>query len=314
MGYTKRTTAALAGGRVAHIRRALMVILLLNVAVAFAKLGWGWFSGSVSMQADGFHSLFDGTSNIVGLVGLALAARPADRDHPYGHGKYETYASAVIGAMLALAAYKVGSTAISRLLEGSPPPRVDAISFAIMIGTLAVNLAATTYERRLGKRLGSEILIADASHTASDAIVSVGVIAGLVAIRLGYPIADPLIALAVAGVITYTAFRVFGQAGVTLSDAARIDPGEISTVCRSVPGVLGCHHIRTRGSRAEVYVDLHVQVDPASSVVEGHRVAEEVERALCDRFSQVVDVVAHLEPLDAYQSSKTAREIDAGLV
>jgi cation diffusion facilitator family transporter len=300
--------------RRARIRRVLVTVLVLNVAVALAKLGWGYVAGSVSMVADGFHSLFDGASNVIGLIGLGLAARPADRDHPYGHGKYETYASAVIGAMLALAAYSVGSAAIGRLLEGSPPPRVDAIAFAVMLGTLAVNLGVTFYERSAGRRMGSDILLADASHTASDVFVSVGVIAGLVAVRAGYPAADPLIALGVAGVIAYTALDVFRQATVTLSDAARIDPKLIAGVCLEVPGVLGCHNVRTRGSIAEVYVDLHIQVEPSATVTEGHAVAEAVEREVCHAFESVVDVVAHLEPYDAYQAGKTAEEIDAGLV
>ncbi|MBW6467851.1 MAG: cation diffusion facilitator family transporter [Coriobacteriia bacterium] len=313
MGYSAGPGEGAAPDRKSRIRRILVFILALNLAVALAKLGWGYVAGSVSMVADGFHSLFDGASNIIGLVGLALAARPADRDHPYGHGKYETYASAAIGAMLAFAAYSVGSAAIGRLLEGSPPPRVDAIAFAVMIGTLAVNIGVTLYERAVGKRLGSEILIADASHTGSDALVSIGVIAGLIAVRAGYPIADPLIALVVAGVIAYTALRVFRQATVTLSDTARIDPRLIANVCMEVPGVLGCHRIRTRGSAAEVYVDLHIQVDPAATVTTGHAVAEAVERVVCHSFEPVVDVVAHLEPYDAYQVGKTAKEIDAGL-
>lgn len=313
MGYTAGPGEDGAPDRKSRIRRILFVILALNLAVALAKLGWGYVAGSVSMVADGFHSLFDGASNVIGLVGLALAARPADRDHPYGHGKYETYASAAIGAMLAFAAYSVGSAAIGRLLEGSPPPRVDAIAFGVMFGTLAINVCVTLYERAAGKRLGSEILIADASHTGSDALVSIGVIAGLVAVRAGYPIADPLIALAVSGVIAYTALNVFRQATVTLSDTARIDPKLISRACMEVPGVLGCHHIRTRGSAAEVYVDLHIQVDPAATVTTGHAVAEAVEREVCRSFESVVDVVAHLEPYDAYQVDKTVKEIDAGL-
>ena len=144
--------------------------------------------------------------------------------------------------------------------------------------------------------------------------MSIGVILGLVAVRAGYPIADPLIALAVAGVIAFTAWNVFRQATVTLSDAARIDPALIAAEVREVPGVLGCHHIRTRGTSSEVYVDLHVQVDPALTVTAGHAVAEAVEREICHAFESVVDVVAHLEPFDAYQADKTAKEHDEGLV
>lgn len=313
MGYREASGTGAGGDRIRRIRGVLVVVLVLNVAVAAAKLGWGYAIGSVSMVADGFHSLFDGASNVIGLVGIALAARPADRDHPYGHGKYETYASAAIGAMLAIAAYNVGSTAVGRLIAGGPAPRIDAVAFAVMFVTLAVNIGVTLYERSVGKRLGSDILVADASHTASDALVSIGVIGGLIAVRAGYPAADPLIALGVAAVIAYTAWDVFRQATVTLSDSARIEPSRISVVVREVPGVLGCHHIRTRGSTAEVYVDLHVQVEPSATVEAGHAVAEAVERAICHSFTEVVDVVAHLEPYDAYQAGKTAREIDAGL-
>lgn len=308
MGYRKPIDESAGSSRVRRIRRVLWTILALNVAVAGAKLVWGLITGSAAMQADGFHSLFDGTSNIVGLVGMGLAARPADREHPYGHSKYETYASAVIGAMLLLAAYRIGSTAIEGLRAGAPAPRVDAISFAVMLGTLAVNLFVTIWERRVGKKLGSEILVADASHTASDAIVSVGVIVSLILVAAGYPAADPIVALLVSGAIIYTAWGVFRQAGVTLSDAARIEPSAIGDVVLGTPGVLGCHHVRTRGTAGEVYVDLHVQVDETRTVADGHRIAEDVERAIAGHFPQVVDVIAHLEPYDEYQVNKTAEE------
>lgn len=314
VGYnTQGVGASTTSDRIRSIRRVLWGILVLNIAVAMAKMIWGYVSGSVAMQADGFHSLFDGASNVVGLVGMYLAGRPADRDHPYGHSKYETYASAAIGAMLGFAAYRVGSGAVNELLHPGEPANVTAMSFIIMLGTLAVNIGVTTYERRVGRKLGSEILVADASHTGSDVLVSLGVIAGLAAVRLGFPIADPLIALGVSFAIAYTAWGVFKQANSTLSDTSRIPPADVCAAAREVPGVLGCHNVRTRGSEAEVYVDLHIQVDPAMTVEQGHAVAEAVERALCGRFSQVVDVIAHLEPLDEYQAGKTAEEVDAGL-
>jgi cation diffusion facilitator family transporter len=307
MGFT-RSACAEDVTRIRSVRTVLWVILGLNVAVAAAKYLYGVASGSIAMQADGFHSLFDGTSNVVGLIGLAVAIRPPDRDHPYGHAKYETYAAAVIGAMLLLASWKVGSAAWLRLTHGGEPPRVDAGSFAVMLVTLGVNVGVAAWERRVGVRLRSELLIADASHTASDILVSVGVLIGLVAVRLGFPVADPLLALLVAGAILWTAGQVLRQADLSLSDTARLEIPDVCAAAFAVPGVLGCHSVRTRGTAAEVLVDLHVQVDPASSVAEGHRIAEEVERAVCDRFPQVADVLAHLEPYDDYQAQKTAAE------
>ncbi len=294
--------------RVRSIKRVLWAVLVLNLLVAAAKLAYGLWSGSVAMQADGFHSLFDGTSNVVGLVGMAAAGRPADSGHPYGHGKYEAYASAIIGAMLLAAAWNVGSAALGRLLDGGVPPRVDRGSFLVMFATLAVNVAVSVYERRRGRILRSDLLTADASHTASDVLVSLGVIGGLLAVRAGFAWADPAIALGVAGCIVLAAWRVFQRVNETLSDQPRMPREEVCRVAEAVPGVYGCHSIRTRGAAAEVCVDLHVQVDPEITVAAGHCIAEAVERALGDAFPEVADVVVHLEPMDRYQERKTADE------
>ena len=238
MGYT-RSASTDDTARIRSVRLVLWVILGLNLAVAAAKYFYGLASGSISMQADGFHSLFDGTSNVIGLIGLAVAIRPPDRDHPYGHAKYETYAAAVIGAMLLLAAWKVGSVALARLTGGGEPPRIDAGSFVVMIATLVVNIGVATWERRMGKKLRSELLIADASHTGSDILVSVGVLVGLVAVRLGWPLADPLLALLVAAAIVWTAVQVLRQAD--LSPLGHRPPGD--------PGRLRGGARRPRGAR-----------------------------------------------------------------
>lgn len=291
-------TATRDGGqsRIREIKRVLWVILGLNIGVASAKLAWGLISGSVAMTADGFHSMFDGAGNIIGLVGMGFASRPADDDHPYGHGKYETYAALVIGAMLLLVAYSVGSTAIERLMGGGQPARVTTTSFVIMIATLTVNIFVAIYERREGLRLHSSILTADASHTASDVSVSIGVIISLVAVKLGFRSADAIISLVIAGVILYTAWGVFKTANVTLSDTARIPTVDIEACVLGVQGILDTHHIRTRGTDSEVYVDLHIMVDPAISVAHGHELAHEVEGCIQDEFPQVIDVVIHVEP------------------
>lgn len=314
MGYRRDTGGTSGDRRVGAIKRMLWIILLLNFSVAFAKLFWGIAAGSAAMQADGFHSLFDGTSNIIGLVGIGFAGRPADADHPYGHSKFETYASAIIGAMLLFAAYRIGSEAIAGLFHDAPPANIGTMAFVVMIGTLAVNLSVTMWERAVGRKLGSAILVADASHTGSDVLVSVGVIISLVLVRLGFPKADPIVALLVTVAIVYTAWGVFKHASATLSDSARIPVANIGAVAMAVPGVLGCHSIRTRGSEAEVLVDLHVQVDPNVSVARGHDIAEHVERALAEHYSEVVDVIAHLEPLDDYQQAKTEKESRVGTV
>ena len=269
--------------------------------MALAKLIWGYLSHSGAMIADGYHSLFDGTSNVIGLIGMGIASRPADRNHPYGHSKYETYASVVIGLMLLFAAYSIGSSAVERLLGGGEPPQVSSVSFIVMIITLAINLFVTIYESREGKRLKSEILLADAAHTRSDVLVSVGVLVSLVLVRMGFPLADSVVSIFIAGMIVHTAWEVFKQANETLADTARIDPVELIDLALETRGVLDAHDARTRGSDSEVYLDMHVLVDPDITVTEGHHIAHEVEEALTAAYPQIVDITIHVEPFEPSQ-------------
>lgn len=287
--------------RMRGIRRVLWIILFLNLAVAAAKYFYGLATGSASMQADGIHSVFDSAGNVVGLVGIALASRPADEGHPYGHAKFETYASLVIGVLLLFAAFEVGSSAVTKLSSGNYTAEVGPLSFVVMIATLVVNLGVTTYERRCAKRLKSEVLAADANHTLSDALVSIGVIVGLAAVALGFPMADPIMALVVTIAILFTVYDVFKHALATLSDRARIPEEEVrEAVCR-VEGVRGAHQVRTRGTEGEVYVDLHVLVASNMTVGEAHHLADEVEHAVEKSFPNVIETLVHIEPDDEHQ-------------
>ena len=286
-----------AGTSHAHrVERVLWIVFVLNLAVAAAKFFYGLASGSASMQADGIHSVFDSVGNIVGLVSIALAARPADEGHPYGHSKFETYGSLAIGALLLLAAFEVGSGAVGKLMSGSYTAVVTPASFAVMVGTLVINLFVTTYERRAGRRLKSEIIMADAAHTLSDVFVSLGVIAGLVLVALGFPQADPLMALVVTAAILVSAWGVYRTAFRTLSDTAQLPEAAVRAVAASVPGIRGVHRVRTRGTEAEVYCDLHIWVDPAMTVRDAHALGDEVEAAVKEQFPAVREVLVHIEP------------------
>lgn len=286
--------------RISQVRRVLALVLALNLVVALAKFAYGVVTSSNSMQADGIHSVFDSLGNVVGLVGITLALRPADETHPYGHHKFETYASLVIGVLLIAAAAEVGISAVSSLASGVHNAQVTVVSYVVMVGTLCVNVSVTTYERKEGKRLNSDILLADASHTLSDAMVSIGVIIGLVLIQLGFAIADSIMALVVMVAILVTAIDVFRAAFETLSDKARIPEEELKMVVLAVPGVCDVHHIRTRGTSGDVYADMHVLVDPQMSVAVSHEVADRVESEVIHKFPQVKDILVHVEPNDAY--------------
>ena len=295
---TRTQTEQAAGGaqRVRAIRRVLWGILILNIAVSAAKFFYGLITSSASMQADGIHSLFDATGNIIGIVGMTLAARPADAGHPYGHGKFETFASILVGVLLLLAAFKVGFDAASSLIAGHSAVEVTPLSFVVMFGTLAVNIFVTAYERRAAKRTNSEILAADAAHTLSDVLTSLGVIVGLLFVRFGFPLADSIAALVVSLLILYTAVGVFRQAINTLSDKARLPSADIKSIVCAHPGVAECHRIRTRGVPSEVYLDFHVLVSHLMTVGQAHELAERIEEDLHQAFPALVDVTIHIEP------------------
>lgn len=278
------------------IRRVLWAVLLLNASVAVAKIVYGALTNSSAMQADGVHSLVDGTANVIALVGIASAARPADRSHPYGHGKFEAFAAAGIAVMLGVAGYSIGREAIEHLLGRGEPTRVDAGSFVIMGVTLCVNALVMIWESRAGKRLGSEVLRADALHTLSDIVVSTGVIVSLIAVRAGWQQADGVVALVVALVILYTSFMVLRNVGRTLGDAARVDAERLVLVAAEVHGVEGCHHVRTRGAEGRVYADLHIVVAQGTAIERCHRIAHAVEARLREAYPEIADVVVHVEP------------------
>jgi cation diffusion facilitator family transporter len=273
----------------------LVRVLFANLAVAVAKLAFGYATQSVAIISDGYHSLTDSFSNIVGLVGLRAARKPPDLDHPYGHRKYETLTAAGIFVTLILVVDEVLRTAISHLRHGDTAS-VTGASFIIMLGTLAVNLGVVTYERRKGRELSSELLLADATHTRSDVFTSLGVIASLIGVSLGFPILDPIGGLVVAVFIALTGIEIARATGRILSDRIVMEERDIRNVVMTVPHVMGCHHIRTRGAADHVFLDLHVWLAPDTRLDDAHEVSHVVKDTLMTRFPQIADAIIHIEP------------------
>jgi len=278
------------------IARVLANVLILNLVVASAKIAFGAWSGAVSILSDGFHSLTDGFSNVVALVGIQIARRPADISHPYGHRKFETLAAAGIFVFLLLVLVQVVETAYGRL-GSEQVPHVTAGSFVVMVGTLLVNLLVVRYEARAGRVFKSEVLLADAHHTRSDVYTSTAVIAALIGVRLGYPLLDPLAALVVAGFIGRAGFQIAREASDVLADRVVLDPDLVRNVVLSaVPEVVGCHEIRTRGSTDHAFLDLHVWFPADMQLHEAHRLSHIVKDRLHAEFPQLADVIIHIEP------------------
>jgi cation diffusion facilitator family transporter len=277
----------------AGVRRVLWVTLALNLAVSAGKVIVGHLSGSLAMVADGYHSLVDGSNNVIGLIVAAFAFRPPDPGHPYGHRKFETAATAVIGLALLTLGWEVLSGAISRT---SKPvlPEIGLLNWAVMAVTIGVNLFVSWYEAREGRRLKSAFLVADATHTRADLYVSLGVVASFLAALAGQRWADPVVAVAIAAIIAWQAGRILLSAFNVLTDSAVIPAEMLEPLAAAVPGVLRVHDVRSRGRRDAVYVDLTVHLDGAMSLHQAHGVADtiEAERA----HPEIVDVVVHLEP------------------
>lgn len=279
-----------------RVARVLWLTLGLNACVALSKIYYGHFAGALSIRADGFHSLTDSVNNLVGLIGVRLAARPADTGHPYGHTKLEVLAAGGVGLSLLAMAYDVLTSAASRLSGRVTAPELDARAFFVLLGTLAVNVGVARYERRQAEVLGSTFLASDAAHTRSDVVVTLGVIATVALVRAGYPIMDPVMAVSIAAFIAWTGVQILRQNLRYLADAAALPPQAVRAVVLKVAGVAGVHKIRTRGAPGDVHVDLHLQVARHLDVVAAHRVTHWVIDAIKAQFPGVTDVVVHTEP------------------
>ena len=280
-----------------NVRTVLFYILILNIAVALAKLIYGTMTKTASMVADGFHSFSDGTSNVVGLIGIWIASKPPDESHPYGHQKVETLSTIFIALLLFFVSYEIMVGAYGRF-KNPIEPVINIGSFIVMIATLAVNLFVVKYETKQGEQLKSSILISDAKHTQSDVYVSLSVIVSLIAIKLGFPIVDSLVSVFIGILILKAGLEILVNATNVLIDGKILDSNEI---CRKVlehPEVNNCHKIRTRGKENQIMVDLHIGIDKNQTVEQGHEIVHDVEKMLMEEFEGVSEVIIHLEPVD----------------
>lgn len=284
--------------RYGEIKKVLWIVMFLNYAVCAAKLIVGTMARSASMVADGFHSLSDGSSNIVGLVGMGVASKPVDKDHPYGHGKYETLTALGIAAMLFIVAFSVFRTTWTRYLH-PVIPTVEPLQFVVMLGTMVINFLVTRYERRQGLRLNSEVLVSDAAHTQMDLWVSTSVLVSLIAVRLGFPRFDIYASLVIGVLIVRAGLQIMTDGFKILTDSAILDPAAVEEAVLEVVGVANCHQIRSRGRTYQAFLDVHIQVADHLDLDQAHSLAHEVEAHLQEKFPSICEAAVHVEPLGA---------------
>ncbi len=295
--YNRRMTATRVSAESYQrsVRRVLIGILVLNLVVTAVKFLVGALTGSIAVLADAFNALVDSSSNVIGLLGMRVAADPPDPDHPYGYRKYETIATLGIGGLMLLAGWEVLQDVIERL-QGAQPPTVTPITLALILATLPLNTFIVWYEGKRGRELGSDVLQADATGTRINIFVSLAALAGLLGALVGLPWLDIVMAVGIVAYVVVAAYRIIRDTSEVLTDSAVVDPHVVEDIARSVPGVWFATKVRSRGRQDDVHLDLHVRVDPAMATEQAHAIATEVEHRVKDQIPGVVDAVVHIEP------------------
>ncbi|HEY9640459.1 MAG TPA: cation diffusion facilitator family transporter [Coleofasciculaceae cyanobacterium] len=291
----------------ATVRKVLWITLVLNLLVMGLKAFVGWSTGSLSLVADAAHSLTDSANNILGLVTSRLSSPTPDRDHPYGHQKFEAIGALGIAAFLGIACFTILEGAIERLLKGGEPVTISAPELWILLIVLGVNIFVAFYERREGQRVGSPILIADAQHTMSDIWVTISVLAGLIGIWVwNVQWLDVALAFPVALLVISSGWSVLRANLPWLVDEMAIAPEAIHETVMAVSGVLNCHDIASRGLVGrQVFIEMHLIV-AANDVETAHRITEAVEGKLEELFGPA-RINIHVEP-PSYQEPQITYE------
>lgn len=278
------------------VKFVLWIILFANLGVAITKIVVGYLINSASLSTDGVHSLSDGLSNVVGLIGITIASMPVDKEHPYGHKKCEIIASLFIGGMLLFLGLKTLFAGFSRFINPSEL-NITLISLISLILTVCINIFVTIYERKKGEEYKSFILISDSIHTKSDIFISVGVLLSLIGIKLGLPqIIDPIISIVISLFILKASYEIFKESIGILLDKAVVGEEKITEILNSFDEIKNIHKIRSRGSANDIYVDMHIMIDANTTTEEAHSLSHNIEKEIKNKINPNCQVIIHVEP------------------
>src|SRR5437764_3811097 len=281
----------------ALVRRVFVGLLVANLAVVAAKSFVGLRAGSLAILGSALDSSVDALNNVLALIVVRVAAREPDEDHPYGHGKFETLGALGIVGFLAITCFELVRSAVNRLIEGVGASQVTVtdVQLATLIATLGVNVLTAWYEHRRGVELGSELLVADATHTRADVILTAGVLVGVLVARQGWSWIDPAIAIVVALVIASVAYRILVRTVPVLVDQRAVPTHDIQATAQAVPGVKSAYGIRSRGPSDLRYAEVTIAVDRRADVAAAHSIADPAEERL-KSDPRLHEVTVHIEP------------------
>lgn len=281
-------------------RTVTWVSVAVNLVLTVTQIAVGTVAHAQSLVADGFHSLSDLVADFMVLVANYHSRHPADAGHPYGHHRIETVASFALGLLLVATGGAILWAGAGRIQHLDDLPPVAPVALWVAIATLAAKEGLFRYMLRVGERLRSPMLIANAWHARSDAASSLVVTAGIAGSLFGYPLLDPVAAVIVGFMIlrmgaafSWDALRELMDEGVSDLEVAAI-----RETVRTTPGVLDLHELRTRRMAQKILIDAHVQVDAHISVSEGHRIGDEVRRRVLTSHPDVLDMLVHIDPED----------------
>jgi cation diffusion facilitator family transporter len=298
---------AVPDNRLQRSLRATFIGMAANAFLSAVKLVAGVVGHSHALVADAVESFADVFSSVIVWRGVVVAAEPADEDHPYGHGKAEPIAAAIVSGMLLLAAGWIVIKAFDEIVEPHLPPKW--FTLAVLIVVVVVKEILFRFVRREGVAADNSALRADATHHRSDAITSFAAGIGISISLVGgedYAAADDWAAIAAACVIAWNGWRQLHPALNELMDTApnREIRDEIRALAEKVPGVARVEKCFVRKMGYQFYVDMHVQVDPQMTVLRSHEIAHEVKNAVRAKNLSVRDVLVHIEPLAIAASRK----------
>jgi len=271
--------------------------IVANICLAAVKVFFGVTANSMALVADGIHSLSDMTTDLAVLLGIHFGSKKPDRKHPYGHGRLETFSAGFIGmvlvvvgsAMIYYAALQVAARHVAR-------PRIVVLVIAVVSIIAKEWLYQLT--RRIAVRSHSSALYANAWHHRSDAFSSVAVVIGVIALRFGFDYGDQVAAMAVGMMIIFVGVRVLGDCLREFTETA-VDSGtvkHIENIINANSSVRDWHKLRTRMVGREVFLDLHILVDPDLSVAAAHEISDSLEKALHEEVHRPVNIIVHIEP------------------
>lgn len=290
--------------RKSEIRRITLWGAVVNLLLTAGKLVAGALGHSAAMVADGVHSLSDLISDVIVLAFTHISAKGKDRDHSFGHGKFETLATLIISIILVIVGGKLMSEGIRSIIDiinGTVLPRPGIIALAAAAVSIAAKEILYHVTMKTGKRVQSPVVIANAWHHRSDALSSIGSLLGIGgAIILGskWTILDPIASCAISIAIIIVAFRMAMPSIAELLEASLPEEieNQITATASAVEGVRDFHELKTRRNGISFIIDAHMTVDPDISIVEAHNIATRVEEALRTKFGSETQISIHMEP------------------